>query len=149
MEPQPVELEPGEAIHAVGRASFRGATAASTRATFALGSARIRRRAYQDWVDAAVGGGFPVAPADMIVAVSDRRLLIGRPTFFGRAPRTYLSALSFARIADVAAVRHGVVVGIAIALVNGHIVEIEALRSRQLRRLVHELNVRRQAPAAG
>ena len=81
-----LELEPGEDLLAVARASFRGAAAVSTRATFALGSGRMRLRAFHEWHQAAVDSGFPIVPADMVVAATERRVLFGRPTFWGRPP---------------------------------------------------------------
>ena len=67
-------------------AGFRGGAAASLRATFALGSAHIRQKAHTEWLEGVTAGGFPGAPADMILAITDRRLLIGRPNFWGGAP---------------------------------------------------------------
>jgi hypothetical protein len=131
-----IELEPGEEVLTTARASFRGATATSTRATFALGSGRMRTRAYKVWHDAATSAGFPTAPADMVAIVTDRRVLFGKPTFWGRVPTSYWSAVDLREIAQIVATRHGIVTGVAFALRNGAVVEIEALRGRQLRRFV-------------
>ncbi|HEY5170574.1 MAG TPA: hypothetical protein VIK54_02485 [Acidimicrobiia bacterium] len=131
-----LELEPGEEVLAVARASFRGAAAVSTRATFALGSGRMRLRAFRVWHDAAVSSGFPIVPADMVVAATDRRVLFGRPTFWGRAPARYSGAVDLEQIAQIVAVRHGIVTGVAFGFTHGAIVEIEAVRARPLRRLV-------------
>jgi len=131
-----LELEPGEDLLAVARASFRGAAAVSTRATFALGSGRMRRRAFHEWHQAAVDSGFPIVPADMVVAATERRVLFGRPTFWGRAPARYSGAVDLGQLAQIVAVRHGIVTGVAFAFTHGAIVEIEAVRARPLRRLV-------------
>jgi hypothetical protein len=131
-----LELEPGEEVLAVARASFRGAAAVSTRATFALGAGRMRGRAFHVWHDAAVASGFPIVPADMVVAATDRRVLFGRPTFWGRPPSRYSGAVDLEQIAQIVAVRHGLVTGVAFGFTHGGVVEIEAMRARPLRRLV-------------
>jgi len=132
---EPVELEPGEEIRASAFASFRGAARTSTRSTFGWAPSAKRRQAHREWADAVTAAGFPEAPADMALAATDRRLLVGKPTLWGRQPASYQGALRYEQIADVAVVRHGLVVGIALALRNGHIVEIEAMRGRKLRAL--------------
>jgi hypothetical protein len=129
-----IEAEPGEETLTIARASFRGAAATSTRATFALGSGRMRDRAYRAWHDAATSAGFPSAPADMVIVVTDRRVLFGKPTFWGRVPTQFWSALDLGAISQIVATRHGIVTGVAFALHEGAVVEIEALRGRQLRR---------------
>jgi hypothetical protein len=134
-----VDLDPGEAVHAVARASFRGAAAISTRATFALGSGRMRMRAFHDWQDAASACGFPEVPPDMVVVVTDRRVLFGKPTFWGAPPTQFWSAVEHSEIAQIVAVQHGVVTGVAFGLANGGVVEIEAIRGRRLRRAVRAI----------
>ncbi|MDQ1475413.1 MAG: hypothetical protein QOE62_642 [Actinomycetota bacterium] len=131
-----LELEPGEEILAIARASFRGAAATSTRATFALGSGRMRMRAFDGWHDAAIASGFPHVPPDMYVAVTPRRVLFGKPTFWGRVPAQYSSAVDLGAIAQIAYARHGLVTGVAFGFTHGAIVEIEAIRGRRLRHLV-------------
>jgi hypothetical protein len=135
-----LELEPGEELLAVARASFRGAALVTTRATFALGPGRTRLRAFHAWHDVAMESGLPPVTPDMMVAATDRRVLFGRPTFWGRPPARYSGAIPLARIAQVIAVRHGLVTGVAFAFTDGGIVEIEAIRARRLRRVVQALN---------
>ncbi|HEV7526219.1 MAG TPA: hypothetical protein VGP92_14705 [Acidimicrobiia bacterium] len=137
-----VELEPGEELLVVAYASFRGAAASTVRSTFALGSARMRMKAFHAWHDAALASGFPPVPPEMVVAVSDRRLLFGKPTFWGRPPARYWSAFDLGAVAQVVALRHGLVTGVAFAFTDGVIVEIEAVRGRRLRRLVRVIEDR-------
>jgi hypothetical protein len=135
-----LELDPGEEILVVARASFRGAAAVTTRATFALGSGRMRLRAYHDWQDAANEAGFGPVPPDMIIAVTDRRILFGKPTFWGRVPPGYWSAIYHDDVAQIVAVQHGLVTGVAFGLTSGGVVEIEAMRGAPLRRLVRVID---------
>ena len=131
-----VELESGEELLAVARASFRGAAAVSVRSTFAMGSGRMRLRAFDVWHDAAVASGFPLVPPDMVVAATDRRVLFGKPTFWGGPPARWSGGVELRQLAQVVAVGHGLVTGVAFAFTDGAIVEIEAMRGRRLRRLV-------------
>jgi hypothetical protein len=142
VSPAPLALEPGEVVEVTAHASFRGATGASARAAFALGSSRVRRSAYERWLENANPAGFGDVPEDMILVLTDRRLLIGRPRFFGGRPERYIAQLPFDRLAGAAAIRHGVFWGAAFAFATGAIVEVEALRARSLRRLVVRLQER-------
>lgn len=136
-------LEPGEEVIATAQASFRGAAATSVRATFALGSARVRDKAYRAWLEPIVAAGFPTVPADMILALTNRRLLAGHPRFWAwRRASGYTDEIALDEIAEVACVRHGMVTGAAFALRSGTIVEVEAMRSRRLRILIDALEHR-------
>lgn len=137
-----IELEPGEEIVMHVHAAFRGGAAASARGTFSLGSARYRNAQHAAWLEHATAAGFPAAPADMIVAVTDRRLLIGRPNFWGGKPAHYVDDFPLPRIAKAITVRHGLVTSAAFALTNGHIVEIESMRGGRLRRFIDTINSR-------
>jgi hypothetical protein len=135
-----LEPEPGETVLAVARASFRGAAAVTTRATFAMGPGRMRMRAFHDWHEAAIASGLPPVTPDMILVATHRRVLFGRPTFWGRPPARYSGAVRIEQIAQVVAVRHGIVTGVAFGFTDGSIVEIEAIRARRLRRLVQVID---------
>jgi hypothetical protein len=69
----------------------------------------------------------------MYLAATDRRILIGKPRFWGGAPPRYMGELDYAKVAQVVAVRHGMVTGVAFAFHFGGIVEVEAVRGRNLR----------------
>jgi hypothetical protein len=137
-----IDLETGEQILATARASFRGAAASSARFTFALGSGRLRMRAFAVWLDAARASGFPEVPPDMYLTATDRRILVGKPRFWGGAPPRYMGELDYAKLGRVLAVRHGMVTGVAFAFQFGGIVEIEALRGRSLRHFAEIVNAR-------
>ena len=135
-------LEAGEQVLASAAASFRGATAASSRGTFVFGGARARLQSYLAWADVAQAAGFPTAGADMFLAVTDRRLAVWRTSFGLGRPVELVGDVGFDRIASVAAVRHGMVTGLALVLADGTIIEVEALLGRRLRvlaRRLHEL----------
>ncbi len=133
------ELEPDEAIYGTVPASFRGATIVSTRSMFALGSARVRQRAYEDWRHAVETVGFPTAGPEMVLAVTNRRVVALRTTFFANRPASVTGSIELARIGDVATARHGMVTILAFALVNGQVVEVEAMRGARLRRFAEHV----------
>ncbi len=124
-----------EQVLAHAPASFRGAAAASVRATFAFGSERMRRQVHDEWIEAVTLAGFPHVPADMVVALTDRHFVFGRAGLFGHRVKEWTAALDLDRVHDLAVRRHGFVVGLAIALANGQIVELESLRGRGLHRI--------------
>jgi len=132
-----LELEPGEELRCTTHASFRGAAASSTRATFALGSARMRQRAYEDWRHAVEAAGFHTAGPEMILGVTDRRIIVCKTTFFLSRAASIEGSLELGKLAEVAARRHGIVTGLAFALTNGQVVEVEAMRGARLRRFAH------------
>jgi hypothetical protein len=129
-----IDLEPEEKILATARASFRGAAATSVKSTIALGSGRMRMRAFDSWYDAARASGFPESPPDMYLAATDRRILVGKPRWYGGAPPRYMGELDYPKVAQVIAVRHGSVTGVAFAFHFGGIVEVEAVLGGGLRR---------------
>jgi hypothetical protein len=134
VRPVQLDLEPGEELRATVSVSFRGAAAATTRSTLALGSARVRRHAFESWRAAAERVGFPAPGPEMALACTDRRLLVCRTTFWLNRPAAVAGTLDLSRIAQASVVRHGLVVGCAFALTDGAIVEVEAMRAGALRR---------------
>jgi hypothetical protein len=128
------ELEPDEEFIASVPASFRGAAAASTRSMFALGSARMRQRIYEDWRHAVEKAGFPTAGPEMVLAVTNQRVVVFRTTFLANRPATVGGSIDLARIGDIATARHGIVTSLAFALNNGQVIEVEAMRRGRLER---------------
>ena len=139
MEPQGPGLDPGERLLARAPVSFRGATAASARSTFALAAARRRMNAYHAWREHAEALGFTTAGPEMVLGVTDSRLVVWSTTFWLSRPGTIAGKVPLSRVADVATTRHGVVTGLALVLTSGEIVEVEAMRGRRLRRLADAL----------
>jgi hypothetical protein len=132
-------LEPGERLRASAAASFRGATATSGRSTLSLASGRARWRSFQAWEEAAAAAGFPTAGPDMVLGVTDHRLVAWRTSFGLGRPVEIVASLPVERIVDAVAVRHGLVTGVAFVLDSGAIVEVEALRGRLLRVLADQV----------
>ena len=136
--PGAIELEPGEEVRAQTPASFRGAAATTSRATFAVGSARYRMKAYDSWAELAGIAGFPAAGPEMVLLLTDRRILVCKPTFWGR-PKRVEGAVLLSDVSEAATMRHGMITGLAIAMRNGRIVEVEAMRGGRLRRFAAAL----------
>ena len=133
------ELDPNEELIASVPAGFRGAAAASTRSMFALGSARMRQRIYEDWRHAVEKAGFPTAGPEMVIAVTNQRVVVFHTTFFANRPAAIGGSIELARIGDVATSRHGIVTSLAFALTNGQIIEVEAMRGARLRRFAEHV----------
>ena len=132
-------LEPDERLISRTPASFRGATAASIRSTFALGSARARRQAHYAWVRQAEAVGFPAAGPEMWLGLTESRLIVWRTTFMLSRPGPVEGVVPLVDVAEVATARHGLVTGLAVALTSGHFIEVEAMRGRRLRRFADAL----------
>jgi hypothetical protein len=132
-------LEPDERLLSRTPASFRGATAASVRSTFALGSARLRNQAYNAWRMHAESSGFPAAGPEMWLGLTDRRLIVWDTTFILSRPGRIKGVIRLSEVAQVATARHGLVTGLALALTTGQFVEVEAMRGRRLHRFAHAL----------
>ncbi len=132
-------LEPGERLRATASVSFRaGVTTMTTKNVVKGSSVRARYDRFEVWQQAAEAVGFPTAGPDMIVGITDTRLLVwGKSPFLGRVTGL-AGAMPLHRIAQVSAVRHGFLTGLAL-VVGGTIVELEAMRGRRLRRIAHEV----------
>jgi len=131
----PPGLEPNEHLIARASASFRGAAAASIRSTVALGAARRRLEAFYAWQEPAALAGFSTMGPEFVVGLTDRGLVVWSTSFWFGRPRAISGRVALADIHDVAAARHGIVTGLAIAFKSGAIVEVEAIRGRRLRHL--------------
>ena len=132
-------LEPYERLLSRAPASFRGATAASLRATFALGSARHRNQAHNAWRMHAESVGFPAAGPEMWLGLTESRLVVWSTTFIISRPGELKGEVPLDRVAQVVTVRHGLVTGLALALTTGQFIDVEAMRGRRLRRFAQTL----------
>jgi hypothetical protein len=132
-------LEPDEHLLVRAPASFRGATVTSISSTFALGSARKRLEAYNAWAQQAGSAGFRTDGPEMVLGLTETRLLVWKTTFWMNRPGAIAGEIALEKVHDVAATRHGMVTGLAIALKTGQIVEVEAMRGRRLRHLAEHM----------
>jgi hypothetical protein len=133
-----LDLEPDERLRALARASFRGAFAATVRTTFSLGPSRKRLEAFDAWLIGARAAGFAPEVPEMVLGITDRRLIAWRMTFLGR-PSARTANLPISRLHGVSAVRHGAVTGVAFVVDHGTVFEVEAMRGRPLRRFADEV----------
>jgi hypothetical protein len=139
VRPERLGVEPDERVIAIAKVSFRGAAAATARATVAMGSARTRQKAFEEWAQAARSGGFPTAGPEMTLCLTDRRLIVCRHTFWMNRPDGAAGSTDLSRFVEVAIVRHGLLTSIALAIESVGLVEVEAYRGRPLRRLARAL----------
>jgi hypothetical protein len=121
------------------RVSFRGALGATSRSTLSMAAGRSRMRAFDAWESNARAAGFPTAGPEMLLGVTNRRLVVWRTSFFLARPLDIADDVPLERIAGVSAMRHGLVTGVAFVMENGGIVEVEAMRGGPLRRLAREI----------
>jgi hypothetical protein len=91
-------------------------------------------REYDLWREGAEAAGFPTAGPEMVVGLTERRLVVCHVTFWLSRPAEVEAGVPLDRIASVATARHGLLTGMAIAFTNGAVVEVEALLGRRLRR---------------
>ncbi|MGH8977078.1 MAG: hypothetical protein ACRDV7_03305 [Acidimicrobiia bacterium] len=132
-------LEPDEELRARARVSFRGALGATSRSTLSMAAGRTRMRAFDAWESTARAAGFPTAGPEMLLGVTDRRLVVWRTSFFLARPLDIADDMPVERIVDVSAMRHGLVTGLAFVLETGAIVEVESMRNRRLQHLARAI----------
>jgi hypothetical protein len=145
----PPGLEPDEHLIARAPASFRGAAAASVRSTLALGAARRRLDAYYGWQEPAAACGFSTVGPELVLGLTDRGLVLWSTSFWFSRPAAITGRVALSEIHEVAAARHGIVTGFAIAFKSGAIVEVEAIRGRRLRHLAALVRDQISGNAAG
>ncbi len=100
-----------------------------------LSSGRVRSRSYEAWAETARAAGFPTAGPEMALGLTDSRLVVWRVSFWVSRPIELSGDIPIDRLAQVVAVRHGLLTGVAFVLSNGSIIEVEAFRGRRLRHL--------------
>jgi hypothetical protein len=131
-------LAPGEEVRAAAHASFRGAFAATVRSTFSLAPSRNRLRAFDAWLIQARAAGFAPEAPEMVLGLTDARLVAWRTSFLSGRPADETASLPLGRLYDVSVAQHGLVTGVAFVVDHGMVFEVEALRGPALRRLAHE-----------
>jgi hypothetical protein len=134
---RPDGLIEGETLVALQRVRF-SAGMPSTVKTSAVPNMRpptlIQRHAYALWARRAATAGFPIAGPEMILGITQERLLAWRPTLIRGRPRRYAGALPLSRIHSAGVHRRVFAAVLTMLLEDGAIVGVETLHGRQLRR---------------
>jgi hypothetical protein len=93
----------------------------------------VQRHAYAQWAQRCAAIDFPVAGPEMILGVTQERLLVWRPAFIRSRPRRFAGAVDLARIRS-AGVRRRVFASVLTMLFeDGAIVGVETSRASRLR----------------
>jgi hypothetical protein len=132
-------LEPEEPLLVTATVTFRGSLAASWRG-WGVRATRTRLDEFATWVEAAHEADFPTLKPDMAIGVTNRRLVVWRPTFFRGRPADYFGDIPFERLAQVTVYRSGLVAVLTLLFRDGQIVQVEAMRGRHLREIAELLN---------
>jgi hypothetical protein len=94
----------------------------------------VQRHAYAHWARATSAAGFPIAGPEMILGITQTRLLVWRPAFIRSRPRRYAGALPLARIQSAGVHRKVFSSVLTLLFEQGTIVSVETLRGSRLRR---------------
>ena len=143
-------LEPDERLlaHAPGELPRRDGGEHPVDVRARLGAQAASRRTTRGAMHADVAGFTDRRARRWCSALTDTRLVVWSTTFWLSRPGAIVGrGPARRRSHDVATARHGLVTGLAVALKNGQIVEVEAMRGRRLRHLADALQAR--SPSAG
>ena len=133
--PRPAQgLEPDETLVEHMTVAFRGSLLASIRG-LALVSSRNRLKAFHAWAQVAEAAGFPSDKPEMVLGVTERRLMVWRPSFWFSRPSGVVGDVPIANVINAEVYRQGLAVVMAIGFTNGSYVEVESMRPRPMRRL--------------
>ncbi|MDQ1535430.1 MAG: hypothetical protein QOF28_3191 [Actinomycetota bacterium] len=94
----------------------------------------VQRHAYAHWVRCASAAGFPIAGPEMILGVTQERLLVWRPALLRSRPRRFAGAIALSRINSAGVHRKLFASVLTLLLDQGKLVGVETLRSARLRR---------------
>jgi hypothetical protein len=94
----------------------------------------VQRHAYAHWVRTSSAAGFPIAGPEMILGITQSRLLVWRPALIRSRPRRFAGAMPLARIQSAGVHRKLFSSVLTLLLEQGTIVSVETMRSARLRR---------------
>jgi hypothetical protein len=114
--------------------TFRGAFAANIR-SLGLILGRSRRKAFGVWAQHAETVGFPTLTPEMTLGVTERRVVVWRPSFWFGRPAQMIGTVPFHHLAQVEVYRSGLASALVFVFKTGELVEVEAMRTRRLRRV--------------
>jgi hypothetical protein len=134
---RPAGLLDGETIVAMLRVRFSPgmpADVATSGKTTLRPPTLIQRHAYAVWSRRAGAAGFPIPGPEMILGVTEERLVAWRPALIRSRPRRYAGAIPLARINSAGIHRHIVSSVLTLLLDNGALVGVQTVHTKQLRR---------------
>ena len=108
------------------------------RTTFSFAATRKRMVDFEVWAAGTRAAGFSPEDPEMVLGITDRRLIAWRTSFFLGRPTEFSTSLPIEDLYDVIVVRHGLLTGVTFVTARGGIIEVEALRGRRLRHLAYE-----------
>jgi hypothetical protein len=127
-------LEDDEPLLVKMTVTFRGAMASNMRG-LALASSRGRMRAFSAWAAHAEQVGFPTRKTEMIIGVTDRRLVVWQPSFWIGRTGEMIGTVPFDQLVAVEVYRQGLAVSLTFGFRSGNFVEVESMRARRMRRI--------------
>jgi hypothetical protein len=92
-----------------------------------------QRRSYARWVRTATTAGFPVAGPEMVLGVTNERLLVWRTALIRARPRQLAGGIPLARIQSAGVHRRVFATVLTLLFESGTIVGLETLHGRHLR----------------
>ena len=134
---RPAGLHDGETVVALQRVRFSPgmpeSIATSGKSTLRPPSV-IQRHAYALWARRASTAGFPIAGPEMILGITEQRLVAWRPALLRSRPRRYAGAIPLNRINSAGVHRKVFSLVLTLLLDDGAIVGVETVHGAQLRR---------------
>jgi hypothetical protein len=92
-----------------------------------------QRHAYATWAHRCSGIGFPVAGPEMILGITDQRLLVWRPALLRSRPGRFAGAVELSRIRSAGVRRRVFAAVLTMLFEDGAIVGVETSRATRLR----------------
>jgi hypothetical protein len=132
----PDGLFDGEAIVAMLRVRFSAgmpATITGSPPPTMFRQTVVQRHAYAQWTERCAAVEFPVAGPEMILGITQERLLVWRPAFVRSAPRRFAGAIDLTRIRSAGVRRRVFAAVLTLLLEDGAIVGVETTRAARLR----------------
>lgn len=134
---RPKGLLDGEEIVALIAVRFSPGMPSSLDAPSTPGAQRpsvVQRHAYAHWARSSSAVGFPIAGPEMILGITQDRMLVWRPAFIRSRPRRFAGALSLSRIQRAGVHRRVFASVLTLLFEQGAIVGVETMRGSRLRK---------------
>jgi hypothetical protein len=93
----------------------------------------VQRHAYAHWARSSSTVGFPIAGPEMILGITQDRMLVWRPAFIRSRPRRFAGAFSLSRIQRAGVHRRVFASVLTLLFEQGAIVGVETMRGSRLR----------------